>query len=307
MVRLISFDERPRSADPRDRLPTSGSLQVTMPARGIARGRVLVFLNNDTVVAPDWLGVLTRVTRAADRRSASRARGSFSPMIRRRVDSAGDGYLHAAVRTSAVTVGGRRFRRIVRSVRRMRLRDGRCNASCSRRLGGFDTAFFLVYEDVDLSYRAQLLGARCWYTADAIVHHAGSGTMGRQSVTAVFYGQRNLEWTWLKNTPGSLLARSFISHAIYSLAGLAFYARQGLLWTALKGKFAAFAGVARVLAERRRVQREHTTSISPTGEVVDAIVVAPEAAREEWHTALTMWGGGLPRRYTDTTVQEWRG
>ena len=41
-------------------------------------------------------------------------------------------------------------------------------------LGGFDERFFMVYEDVDLSYRARLLGYRCRYAADAVVAHHGS-------------------------------------------------------------------------------------------------------------------------------------
>ena len=62
-------------------------------------------------------------------------------------------------------------------------------------LGGFDEDFFMVYEDVDISYRARLRGYRCAYVPNAIVHHAGSGTLRRNSEASVYYGQRNLEWT----------------------------------------------------------------------------------------------------------------
>ena len=219
----------------------------------LARGRLLVFLNNDTVAAPDWL---RRLAGALDERpgfgfGTSRIVFADNPAV---VDSAGDGYLFAG---GAFKRGyGQRADDYAES----REVFGACGCAMVMKrelfeaVGGFDPAFFIFYEDVDLSYRAQLRGARCWYAADAVVHHAGSGTMGRQSVRAVYYGQRNLEWTWLKNTPGSLLARSFAAHAIYSIAGLAYYARQGLLWPALKGKLAALAGAPRVLRERRRVQ-----------------------------------------------------
>ena len=112
----------------------------------------------------------------------------------------------------------------------------------------------MVYEDVDLSYRARLAGHRCWYAADAIVRHAGSGTLGAVSANAVFYGQRNLEWTWLKNTPRPLLLRTALPHVLYSLSGILHYARAGLAGAAIRGKWAAVAGARPVLKDRRMVQ-----------------------------------------------------
>ena len=226
-----------------------------------ARGRLLIFLNNDTVAASDWLHKLTAALDSRPEFGFATSRIVFAADPGR-IDSAGDGYLFA----------GGAFKRGYgqRSEEFAEAREvfGACGCAMVMKrelfeaLGGFDASFFIFYEDVDLSYRAQLLSARCWYAADAIVHHAGSATMGRQSARAVFFGQRNLEWTWLKNTPGRLLARSFVAHAIYSAAGVAFYAKQGLLWPTLKAKFSAVAGIPRVLSERRRVQQARTTDLS---------------------------------------------
>ena len=88
---------------------------------------------------------------------------------------------------------------------------GVCGAACLMpkrvfdELGGFDEDFFASHEDVDLSYRARLLGYRCRYVADAVVRHHGSATIGRVSGFAIFHGQRNLEWLYVKDTPMSLL------------------------------------------------------------------------------------------------------
>ena len=223
----------------------------------VARGRLLVFLNNDTVAAPDWLARL--IAALEDRPevgfATSRIVFADNPDV---VDSAGDGYLFAG---GAFKRGyGGRSDDFGESCEVF----GACGCAMVMKrelfesVGGFDPEFFIFYEDVDLSYRAQLTGARCWYAADAVVRHAGSGTMGRQSAASVFHGQRNLEWTWLKNTPGRLLLRSLVPHAVYSLAGVAYYAKQGLLWPALKGKLNAVGGLPRILRERRRVQsRRH--------------------------------------------------
>ena len=49
------------------------------------------------------------------------------------------------------------------------------------RLGGFDEAFFLYSEEVDLLYRAAQLGAETWYDPAAEVVHVWGGTAGRAS------------------------------------------------------------------------------------------------------------------------------
>lgn len=227
-----------------------------------ARGELLVFLNNDTVPAPDWLARLhgAAVEHPEFALVTSRIVFLSDPSA---VDSGGDGYLRA----------GGAFKRghggPSDAVLESREVFGACGAAFLIRrgvfesLGGFDESFFLVYEDVDLSYRARLMGHRCWYAADAVVRHAGSGTMGRASALAVFYGQRNLEWTWIKNTPAPLLLRTAPSHALYSLAGLAHYARRGLLWPALRGKLAALKGLPAVLRARRAVQAGRVADPSP--------------------------------------------
>jgi N-acetylglucosaminyl-diphospho-decaprenol L-rhamnosyltransferase len=49
------------------------------------------------------------------------------------------------------------------------------------RLGGFDEAFFLYSEEVDLLYRAAASGAETWYDPAAEVVHVWGGTAGRAS------------------------------------------------------------------------------------------------------------------------------
>jgi len=218
-----------------------------------ATGEWLVFLNNDTVPEPDWLAALCRPLAEHEGLAAATSRIVFmdDPSV---VDSAGDGYLRA---------GGaykRGHRADAGEFLESREVFGACGAAFVVRrdafheVGGFDERFFMVYEDVDLSYRLRLAGHGCWYAADAVVRHVGSGTLGRSSPTAVYYGQRNLEWTWIKNTPGPLMLRTAAAHAVYSLAGLAHYLRTGRFGPALRGKLAAVAGVPAMLRARRQMR-----------------------------------------------------
>jgi GT2 family glycosyltransferase len=122
-------------------------------------------------------------------------------------------------------------------------------------LGGLDADFFASHEDVDFSYRAQLRGYRVVYVPDAIVRHAGSATMGHMSARQVFYGQRNLEWVYLKNTPASLLLRTLPAHALYVCASAVHFASVGRLAPFLLAKWAALRGAPAMWRKRRAVQR----------------------------------------------------
>jgi GT2 family glycosyltransferase len=233
-----------------------------------ARGRFIAFLNNDTIADPGWLAALRR---AVDEPRGftlvtSRIVYAHDPSI---VDSAGDGLLR----------WGGAFKRLhgapVSEALESREVFGVCGAAflmpraLFEELGGFDERFFASHEDVDLSYRARLRGHRCWYAADAIVRHHGSATLGRVSALAVFHGQRNLEWMYVKDTPAALLVRTLPGHLLYNAAAAVHFARLGLLRPFLRGKAAALAGLPRVLRERAQVQRGRTAAAADIWPLLD--------------------------------------
>ncbi len=237
----------------------------------VARGGWLAFLNNDTVAAREWLAKLWQAaTDPAHEDNVALVTLRIESLARPGVlDSAGDGYLRA----------GGAFKRghgaPASEFPQSEEVFGACGAAFMIRrnvfdaLGGFDERFFMVYEDVDLSYRARLAGFRCWYEADAVVRHAGSGTLGVASAAAVYYGQRNLELTWLKNTPLLLLLWTLPSHALYSTAGLLHYVLRGRGVAALSGKAAALIAVPALLLRRRAVQRARRVDLRSLQSVMD--------------------------------------
>jgi len=223
----------------------------------VARGKYLAFLNDDTQVDTRWLSALV----AAAEADPSVGLVTSQIVYRDRpdvLDSAGDGYLRS----------GGAFKhhhgQPVNDAPATREVFGACGAGFLVRselftsLGGFDEDFFMVYEDVDLSYRARLRGAECRYAAAALVYHAGSASIGWASPRQVFFGQRNLEWCWIKNSPSRLLWRSAPSHLMYGIASAIGYARQGRLTTWFRAKLAAVAGLPRMLRKRRQIQRTLT-------------------------------------------------
>ena len=231
----------------------------------VASGQYLAFLNNDTVADPDWLRALLSGIDEPNHflLVTSRIVYMHDPDV---IDSAGDGVLrwggafkrHHGEPASAASTTQEVF--------------GVCGAACLMPravfddIGGFDDDFFASHEDVDLSYRARLRGYRCRYVADAVVRHVGSATLGTASEFAVFHGQRNLEWMYVKDTPGSLLWKTLPGHIVYDVAAGVHFARIGRLRPYLRAKAAALAGLPRMLRKRTAIQRTrrvHAAAIAP--------------------------------------------
>ena len=250
-----------------------------------ARGRYIAFLNNDTQADPSWLRTLIA---GLDEPSGialvtSRIVYMHNPAI---VDSAGDGLLRwggAFKRHHGQAVGG-----VLQSAEVF----GMCGAACLmpralfEELGGFDDDFFASHEDVDLSYRARLRGYRCRYVADAVVRHAGSATIGRASEFAVFHGQRNLEWMYLKNTPARLLVLTLPGHLVYNVAAAAHFARQGRLGTFLRAKRAALAGLPAVMRKRALIQRSRRASVDAISRQMESRWLATKRREKEFDAGL---------------------
>ena len=226
-----------------------------------ARGEYVAFLNNDTVADSGWLHALRAGIELTSGCALTTSRIVFmhDPSV---IDSAGDGLFrwggafkrHHGEPAEQASSAAEVF--------------GVCGGACLMpkavfdELGGFDDDFFASHEDVDLSYRARLRGYRCRYVPDASVRHHGSATLGTISAFAVFHGQRNLEWMYLKNTPASLLVRTLPGHLLYDIAAAAYFARRSLLGTFLKAKAAALVGLPAILRKRARIQRARTVGVA---------------------------------------------
>ena len=71
-------------------------------------------------------------------------------------------------------------------------------------VGGFDESYFCYFEDVDLGFRLRLHGYRSLYVPSSVVRHVSSALSGYRSDFAVYHGERNSVWTFVKNMPAPL-------------------------------------------------------------------------------------------------------
>ncbi len=134
-------------------------------------------------------------------------------------------------------------------------------AQAFRQVGGFDEDYFSYSEDVDLGFRLRLLGYRCIYIPAAVVQHVGSASTSRRSDLAVYYGHRNLVWTFFKDIPGVWVWLLAPLHLVTNLLmiALGISRKQGRVM--LKAKMDAARGLPAIWEKRREVQRRRTVSI----------------------------------------------
>jgi GT2 family glycosyltransferase len=127
-------------------------------------------------------------------------------------------------------------------------------------VGLFDEAFFAYYEDVDLSFRAQLAGWKVAYVPSAVAYHQIGATSGRLKGFTTYQTLKNLPLLFFKNVPRRYLWRIGWR---FLLADTLFFGRavlRGHGWAALKGQTMGKYRVLTGFSKRRRVQRSKTVS-----------------------------------------------
>lgn len=120
-----------------------------------------------------------------------------------------------------------------------------------KEIGFFDDDFFIIHEDSDLNFRAQLAGWKCLYVPKAVVYHKVSSIIGKLSEVMVYYSVRNSLYVYMKNMPVKLMLR-YSHHKVLQEAGtLLYFMRHGKLRPCLRGYIDFFIKLP-VLCEKRR-------------------------------------------------------
>ena len=139
-----------------------------------SRGRILVFLNNDTTIEPDCLA---KMAGALGDRSVGAVQAKLLTGDGRLIDGGGD-FIDVLGVPFNLARGERAAGRLTREreIFSARAAAMAMERGLYERLGGFDRWFFAAYEDVDLGWRTRGLGYRILLLPTAVVYHKGSLT-----------------------------------------------------------------------------------------------------------------------------------
>ena len=241
----------------------------------LARGKWLALLNADAFAEPDWL---EKTLQAASQHAdfsffSSRQIQADRPDL---LDGSGDEYHSSGL-------AWRRFYSY--PAREYGLREEEVFSACGAaavydredfiRVGGFDEKFFSYFEDVDLGFRLRLEGGRCLYVPQAVVHHVGSASSGKTSDFVIYYGHRNLVWTFFKNMPGGLFWGYLPLHILMNMFFIISFFLKGKGPAILRAKRDAFYHLPAIIRMRRQIQGARKIPARQVWQVMNRELFAP--------------------------------
>lgn len=125
----------------------------------------------------------------------------------------------------------------------------------------FDEDFFMYYEDVDLSFRAQLAGWKVRFTPKAIAYHKVGASSKKVPGLAVYNTFKNLPLVFIKNVPGKLFwyigLRFFLTYWLIFASAV----RHGNGWPAFKGMLASIIRKPAAYKKRLTIQKNRKVSV----------------------------------------------
>ena len=152
-------------------------------AAKISNGKYLLFLNNDTVVTPNFISEMVKVMET-DKKIAVCQSLLLKPDGS--VDSSGDFIDHLGVVYNSKTKIDE-----IREVSSARGASMLVRSDIFEKLDGFDQKFFITFEDVDLCWRSWILGYRVLIIPTSIVYHEGGITIKKIKSEIAFHGFKN--------------------------------------------------------------------------------------------------------------------
>lgn len=220
----------------------------------------VALLNNDASVDTHWLHELTQALQANKdlgiatgkimdtERKHLDSTGEFYtiwglPFPRGRGEPAGDQYDHSTEIFAAS--GGASLYRV----------------SMLKRIGLFDESFFAYYEDVDLSFRAQLAGWKVTYVPAALAYHQIGASSQKIKGFTTYQTMKNLPALGRKNIPLKLLPkilpRAWFVYTTFYWSAVA----RGQGWPATKGLLMAFVNIPRNFRDRWKIQKNRQVPV----------------------------------------------
>ncbi len=224
-----------------------------------ANGDYIALLNNDVEVDNYWLEEL--VIAMDSHLDVGTCASKMIVHGTNVIDSAGDGY--------ATSLKG--FKRgegeSSKKLTRQEYVFGACaGAALYRRkmldgIGFFDEDFFLIHEDTDLNFRAQLMGWKILYVPTAIVYHKVRSSIGRMSDMAVYYTLRNSEFVRIKNVPFGIFLKCLPEFIIGMLTEFVYFAiRHKRFRLYFKAKMDALKMLPKMIKKRKVIMKHKKVS-----------------------------------------------
>lgn len=178
--------------------------------------KYVALFNNDALAGENWLRTLVNATNTHSKTGI--VTGKLMLMDKKHLDSTGDFYS---------TIGmpfprGRHEKDIGQYDEAEEVFGGSGGASLYKtelfkEIGLFDEDFFAYFEDVDISFRAQLAGWKVWYEPRAVAYHRLSATSSQLGTFSYYHTIKNFLLLYDRNMP-TILYWKYLPLFMYQFA-----------------------------------------------------------------------------------------
>jgi GT2 family glycosyltransferase len=234
-----------------------------------ASGEILLFLNNDVEVSPDWLTHLSHTFR-------DESVGVAQPKLRS-VEKP-DHFEYAGAAGGFIDWMGYTFCR-GRILDTIEKDEGQYEESGDifwasgaafairkelfQNSGGFDEDFEFHMEEIDLCWRCLKLGQKIRYCPESIVYHLGGGSLAHGNPKKVFYNYRNNLLMLLKNLDRFVFPKIFFRLILDGISGIRSLLKGNPVetWAIVRAHFSFYGMITKTLSKRKRLKK---ACIAPT-------------------------------------------
>ena len=228
----------------------------------ISTGEYILLLNNDTECKDDFLTEM--ISGFKDKDTGSVACKMLNFYKRDNIDDAGD-----FIKLQGSPYARGHGEQDMGQFDREKFIFGACAGAAIYRkdifnkIGYFDEDFFAYYEDVDMSFRMQIAGYKCYYNPKAVCYHKRGATTKTMTGFETMLCEKNLVALRLKNYPLMMLLKCFPYFVIVRLKRYYKFLTEhssSLFFSAVKGYCKGLLEIPKSLRKRKYIQKSRTVS-----------------------------------------------
>ncbi len=129
-----------------------------------------------------------------------------------------------------------------------------------QKIGLFDEDFFAYDEDIDVSWRMQLVGMKVWYERSAVVLHKHSATSSKMPGFTIYQVFKNLPQVFWKNVPFPMVIPMWFKFTLVYVGFMIYKSFNGGFKYVVKGVWHSLLLWPKTLKKRRHIQKTKTVS-----------------------------------------------
>ena len=224
-----------------------------------AKGEYVVILNPDTIVDPDWLnGLIQGYEKYGE--------GLYQPKFLTTSD-------HSVLMSSGnmIQIFGFGYSRGKGQVDTKQFEKhetiGFASGTCLftrleviKKIGMFDSFLFAYLDDLDLGWRALLLGIKSHYIPESIVYHPPEGFSFKWSNFKFYLLERNRLYCLYTHYSHSTLFRMFPELILTEISIMLFYLKKRMFWQKIKGYIHIIKNIPEIKKKYNEIQKTRIIS-----------------------------------------------